>query len=98
MRLTRSFGRRRSSEVQSWHPLICFGVGSIKAPLALTVCFGLHPRHVTQFTKIGWKYLANGSGSGELPHGGYYATWVDPSSQNFTMNFVKISRRVLSLM
>ncbi|CAE7023212.1 galc [Symbiodinium natans] len=48
--------------------------------------------HVTQFTKIGWKYLANGSGSGELPHGGYYATWVDPSSQNFTMNFVKISR------
>ena len=49
-------------------------------------------RHVTQFTKIGWRYLANGSGSGELPRGGYYTAWVDPSSDDFTMNFVKISR------
>ncbi|CAE7706485.1 galc [Symbiodinium pilosum] len=48
--------------------------------------------HVTQFTKIGWRYLVNGSGSGELPRGGYFATWVDPSSTDFTMNFVKISR------
>eukprot|EP00439_Symbiodinium_sp_Y106_P005552 s4381_g1.t1 len=48
--------------------------------------------HVTQFTKVGWRYLANGSGSGELPHGGYYTAWVDPSSDDFTMNFVKISR------
>lgn len=48
--------------------------------------------HVTQFTEIGWKYLANGSGSGEMPYGGYYATWVDPDSNEFTMNIVKISR------
>jgi len=47
--------------------------------------------HVTQFTKIGWKYLANQSGSGELAHGGYYTTWVDPESSDFTMNVVKIS-------
>jgi len=48
--------------------------------------------HVTQFTRIGWEYLANGTGSGELPSGGYYTTWVDPSSTDFTMNIVKISR------
>lgn len=48
--------------------------------------------HVTQFTKVGWKYLANGSGSGELSQGGYYVTWVDPLSKRFTMNVVKISR------
>ncbi|CAK9054683.1 unnamed protein product [Durusdinium trenchii] len=48
--------------------------------------------HVTQFTKIGWKYLLNGTGSGELRKGGYYATWVDPNSNHFTMNIVKISR------
>lgn len=47
--------------------------------------------HVTQFTQIGWKYLANGNGSGELPKGGYYVTWVDPDSDTFTMNVVKIS-------
>jgi galactosylceramidase len=34
--------------------------------------------HVTQFTKVGWNYLAVGSGSGELPGGGYYVTIVDP--------------------
>ena len=51
-----------------------------------------HVRHVTQFTEVGWKYLLNGSGSGELPNGGYYATWVDPNSTHFTMNMVKISR------
>ena len=50
------------------------------------------PRHVTQFTEIGWNYLLNGTGSGELPNGGYYATWVDPKSTDFTMNIVKISR------
>ena len=48
-------------------------------------------RHVTQFTEIGWNYLLNGTGSGELPNGGYYATWVDPKSTDFTMNIVKIS-------
>jgi hypothetical protein len=25
--------------------------------------------HITQFTEIGWKYLAVGHGSGELPRG-----------------------------
>ena len=52
----------------------------------------LQMRHVTQFTEIGWNYLLNGTGSGELPNGGYYATWVDPKSTDFTMNIVKISR------
>jgi len=47
--------------------------------------------HITQFTKIGWKYLSNGKGSGYLPGGGFYATWVDPDSGDFTMNVVKIS-------
>ena len=48
--------------------------------------------HVTQFTKVGWKYLKNGAGSGELAQGGYYATWVDPNGKDFTMVFVKISQ------
>lgn len=48
--------------------------------------------HVTQFTAIGWRYLLNGTGSGELPRGGYFATFVDPKSEHFTMNIVKISR------
>mmetsp|Transcript_16415 Transcript_16415/g.38937 ORF Transcript_16415/g.38937 Transcript_16415/m.38937 type:complete len:903 (-) Transcript_16415:167-2875(-) len=48
--------------------------------------------HITQFTHIGWRYLATGAGSGILPRGGYYTTWVDPESDDFTMNFVKISR------
>jgi len=47
---------------------------------------------VTQFTEVGWNYLKNGTGSGSLPQGGYYVTWVDPQSSDFTMNIVKISR------
>ena len=47
--------------------------------------------HVTQFTKIGWLYLKDGSGSGQLPNGGFYATFVDPSSKDFTLTVVKIS-------
>lgn len=46
--------------------------------------------HVTQFTEIGWRYLANGSGSGALPQGGYYVTLVDPAGSDFTMNIIKI--------
>ena len=48
--------------------------------------------HLTQFTKTGWKYLGVGSGSGELPKGGYYTTIVDPNGDDFTINVVKISR------
>ena len=48
--------------------------------------------HVTQFTKTGWKYLDLGSGSGQLPNGGYYTTIVDPAGSDFTINVVKISR------
>ena len=47
--------------------------------------------HITQFTEIGWRYLANGAGSGELPSGGYFTTMVDPKSSNFTLQIVKIS-------
>ncbi len=46
--------------------------------------------HVTQFTKVGWMYLANNSGSGNLPKGGYYATFVDPKGSDFTLTVVKI--------
>lgn len=47
--------------------------------------------HVTQFTQIGWKYLQNGYGSGELPQGGFYTTLVDPNGTDFTLQVVKIS-------
>jgi galactosylceramidase len=47
--------------------------------------------HITQFTEIGWRYLANGAGSGELPGGGYFTTIVDPSGSDFTLQVVKIS-------
>ena len=47
--------------------------------------------HVTQFTEIGWRYLAVGNGSGELAQGGYYTTIVDPNGSDFTLQVVKIS-------
>eukprot|EP01064_Diplonema_japonicum_P022994 TRINITY_DN3336_c1_g1_i1.p1 TRINITY_DN3336_c1_g1~~TRINITY_DN3336_c1_g1_i1.p1 ORF type:complete len:825 (+),score=228.69 TRINITY_DN3336_c1_g1_i1:51-2477(+) len=47
--------------------------------------------HITQFTKIGWKYLKNGSGSGQLTNGGFYTTLVDPTGTDFTIIVVKIS-------
>jgi galactosylceramidase len=82
--------------------------------------------HVTQFTEIGWLYLQNNTGSGQLPQvrsffvvmcslacvvamfdvaaclfslhpcvlwdeqGGYYVTFVDKQTNNFTINIVKI--------
>ena len=39
---------------------------------------------------MGWIYLADGSGSGQLPQGGFYTTFVDPNSANFTIKVVKI--------
>lgn len=49
--------------------------------------------HVTQFTRVGWRYLDNGSGSGELPNGGYYTSLIDPDDKSqFTLIVVKISR------
>ena len=47
--------------------------------------------HVTQFTKIGWRYLNYGAGSGNLSHGGFFATFVDPETNDFTINIAKIS-------
>lgn len=47
-------------------------------------------QHVTQFTQPGWHYLKAGSGSGVLPMGGYYVTFVNPASEDFTINVVKI--------
>ena len=47
--------------------------------------------HVTQFTEVGWKYLDVGSGSGELPNGGYYTSLISPSMDEFTLIIVKIS-------
>ena len=46
--------------------------------------------HVTQFSSIGWRYLANGQGSGQLPVGGFYTTLVSPSGDDFTLQVVKI--------
>ncbi|EDQ89733.1 uncharacterized protein MONBRDRAFT_480, partial [Monosiga brevicollis MX1] len=40
--------------------------------------------------QIGWMYLEDGSGSGQLPQGGFYVTLVDPESNDFTINVVKI--------
>eukprot|EP00927_Polykrikos_kofoidii_P020908 TRINITY_DN1997_c0_g1_i3.p1 TRINITY_DN1997_c0_g1~~TRINITY_DN1997_c0_g1_i3.p1 ORF type:complete len:867 (-),score=85.44 TRINITY_DN1997_c0_g1_i3:169-2733(-) len=48
--------------------------------------------HVTQFTRIGWKVLSVGSGSGELPGGGFYVTYADTESENWTLTVVKMSR------
>jgi len=46
--------------------------------------------HITQFTEVGWKFLKVGQGSGELPAGGYYASYVGAS--DFTLTAIKISR------
>eukprot|EP01060_Flectonema_neradi_P008219 TRINITY_DN15885_c0_g1_i1.p1 TRINITY_DN15885_c0_g1~~TRINITY_DN15885_c0_g1_i1.p1 ORF type:complete len:809 (+),score=115.84 TRINITY_DN15885_c0_g1_i1:109-2535(+) len=46
--------------------------------------------HITQFTKIGWHYLSQGSGSGQLDKGGYYTTFTD-SNGTFSVVIVKIS-------
>jgi len=48
--------------------------------------------HYTQFTEIGWKFTAIGSGSGQLKTGGYYVTLADPNSNNFTIVIEKIPR------
>lgn len=47
--------------------------------------------HVTQFTKVGWKLLKTGTGSGNLPGGGFYATYADPAGSDWTLTVVKIS-------
>jgi galactosylceramidase len=47
--------------------------------------------HMTQFAKVGWKYLAVGKGSGLLPSGGYYTTIVDPKGDDFALHVVKNS-------
>ncbi len=36
--------------------------------------------HYTQFTQVGWNILSNGFGSGGLPEGGFYNTYVNPGS------------------
>jgi len=48
--------------------------------------------HYTQFTEIGWKFTAKGSGSGQLKTGGYYVTLADPNSKNFTIVIEKIPK------
>ena len=53
--------------------------------------------HVTQFAQPGWRYLARGRGSGELPGGGFYTSIVstaDASSADdeFSLFVVKIDR------
>jgi galactosylceramidase len=46
--------------------------------------------HLTQFTSVGWTYLVDGAGSGNLPKGGFYASLVDPATSDFTLTVVKI--------
>ena len=47
--------------------------------------------HVTQFAKVGWKYLRGGLGSGRLPRGGFYTTIADPDGTDFALHVVKNS-------
>ncbi|GAB5364943.1 hypothetical protein AAMO2058_001013600 [Amorphochlora amoebiformis] len=47
--------------------------------------------HLTQLSSIGWRYLENNHGSGQLSMGGYYVTLVDPESHHLTINIAKIS-------
>ena len=41
--------------------------------------------HTTQFTEVGWRYLAHGSGVGKLANGGSYVSLVSKDSKDFTM-------------
>ena len=41
--------------------------------------------HTTQFTEVGWKYLAHGSGAGHLDKGGSYVSIVSPDSKELTI-------------
>mmetsp|Transcript_100821 Transcript_100821/g.291519 ORF Transcript_100821/g.291519 Transcript_100821/m.291519 type:complete len:867 (-) Transcript_100821:147-2747(-) len=47
--------------------------------------------HVTQFTSIGWDIVENGHGSGQLPNGGFYVTYADPKTGDWTLTITKIS-------
>jgi galactosylceramidase len=47
--------------------------------------------HVTQFAKVGWKYLKPNAGSGQLPKGGFFTTLVDSDSNDFALHVVKNS-------
>ncbi|XP_025093998.1 galactocerebrosidase-like isoform X1 [Pomacea canaliculata] len=41
--------------------------------------------HTTQFTEIGWKYLAHGAGVGQLQNGGSYVALVSPDGKDLTI-------------
>ncbi|XP_071090488.1 galactocerebrosidase-like [Haliotis cracherodii] len=41
--------------------------------------------HTTQFTEIGWHYLAHGSGVGNFSGGGSYVSLVSPDGKNLTI-------------
>eukprot|EP00937_MAST-01D_sp_MAST-1D-sp2_P002652 g2652.t1 len=47
--------------------------------------------HLTQFAQVGWRYLSVGSGSGELPAGGFFTTIADGDSDGFALHVVKNS-------
>lgn len=53
--------------------------------------------HITQFSKPGWSYLDVGYGSGELPKGGYYASFVSPKENQVCHLQLLILALVLSL-
>jgi len=48
--------------------------------------------HTTQFTQVGWDLIEVGSGSGQLPAGGFYATYADPKTGDWTLTISKIDR------
>ena len=52
--------------------------------------------HVTQFAQPGWRYLRVGSGSGELPAGGFYTSLLAPDASEYTLFVVKIDRDMAS--
>jgi len=66
-----------------------YGVRGAGSTLQLPVVWAT--AHVTQFAKIGWRYLRNSMGSGELHGGGYYTTLVNSSNSDFALHVVKNS-------
>eukprot|EP00666_Eupelagonemidae_sp_cell4sb_P013812 gene13812-15885_t len=69
-----------------------YGVrGPARNPAATDMPVVWATAHVTQFAKVGWRYLRRGAGSGELPKGGFFTTLVDGGGDDFALHVVKNS-------
>eukprot|EP00933_Yihiella_yeosuensis_P030287 TRINITY_DN2394_c1_g4_i1.p1 TRINITY_DN2394_c1_g4~~TRINITY_DN2394_c1_g4_i1.p1 ORF type:complete len:991 (-),score=183.30 TRINITY_DN2394_c1_g4_i1:200-3172(-) len=72
--------------------LECFGNGLLYAFEPWSGKYEITPpvwatAHTTQFTQVGWQYLPNGLGAGDLPGGGTYVTIASPELDDFTIVF-----------